>query len=224
MAASDYDWAATRNEIIQRAFRIIGVLSPGQTLSGPKLNQGIDALNSVVKEWQARKVFLWTLTPITKVLTAGTFTFDLPTNPAIMWIDRCQWRRAVDDDIPMEVISYREYNDIPDLTETGDPLQIAIDYQDVPTAYVWPVPAVEVTLYYVGVAKLQDMDSSSGTPDLPVRFTEALVYTLASRLADEYSLPISERELLTAKAENFFQTAIRSDVPRADKRFIRSAY
>lgn len=61
MALSDYDFNTTRNEIIERAYRIIGKLDPGDTLPGDMMVQAVIALNSLVKSWQSKHVFLWTL-------------------------------------------------------------------------------------------------------------------------------------------------------------------
>jgi hypothetical protein len=54
------DWTRTRDEIIERALRIIGKLGSGQRASAAMTSEGSEALNAMVKSWQSENVFLWT--------------------------------------------------------------------------------------------------------------------------------------------------------------------
>jgi hypothetical protein len=223
MATTDFDFSSTRNEIIQRAFRIVGVLSLGDSLSGDQFAQGNQVLNDMVKSWQNRHLFLWRLEPLTLALTASTQSYALPTDPYVVAIDKAYLRISNTDD-KVEIISFRDYVDIPTKSDAGDPLVVAINLKESPTLYVWPVPTASRTLYYTGVCKLQDFDLAAGTGDFPVRFKNALVYGLADQLADEVGLPLSEKKMLRDRAEQFFHEAKGSDRERADRSFIRSAY
>jgi hypothetical protein len=223
MAAADYDFFSTRNEIIQRALRICGVLSLGESVSADQYTQAAQALNSLVKSWQNEHIFLWTVLAGTLPLSATVASYALPTDPAIMWIDKA-WRRSGNNDEPIRIISWREYNDIYNKTDPGTPTVIALDNRIAPTVYVYPVPPASDTIFYLGVSKLKDFDSSSSTADLTQRFLDSLTYGLAMQLADEYGLPMSERQWIASKYEDAWKKAKRADTDRFDYEFVDSAF
>lgn len=224
MAASDYDYNATRNEIIARAFRIVGAIEPGQSPSAAQLAQGIQALNELVKSWQDRGIFLWSLSALTLSLTNPNATYT-PTDP-ILWIESPRLRIS-NVDYPLELVSFRTYTDnsvFSNKATTGRPTHIAVYPQATPQLIVWPVPDQSYTLYYNGVIKLRDFDSSSQNFDGPVRFVRALAYGLAADLVDEYSPPLGEAERIQDKAERLFLQAKASDSDREDNSFVQGSY
>jgi len=186
MALSDYDWTQTRNEIVERAYRMIGKLSVGETMSAEMLSQAVTALNAMVKSWQNEQVFLWTIKEFTLALTNGTKSYSLAAvDPQPYGIDKAYLRINSSDD-PVQVASWRQYVDIYDKEDSGDPYLVALDMAIVPTLYVYPVPTQSRTLYYTGLVKLKDFDSASGSADFPVRWLQALTYGLAHELVPEY--------------------------------------
>ena len=224
MAASDYDFNVTRNEIIERAYRLIGALSVGETMTAEMLTQAVIALNSMIKSWQSRNVFLWTLRDFTQTLTAGDPTYPLSsTDPSVYAIDRA-YLRIDNDDRHIRVASYRQYQDIYNKTDPGDPVLIALDNQLSPTMYVWPVPTQARTIYYSGIVKLKDFDTAGGSPDFPVRYVEAITYGLAHKLSSEYGLPLAERRELERQAQMEFQEAKSGERERAESDFVGGAF
>lgn len=224
MAASDYDFNVTRNEIIERAYRMIGGLSVGETMSAEMLSQALVALNSMIKSWQSRNVFLWTLKEFTQTVTAGDATYPLSsTDPAVYAIDRA-YLRIDNDDRPIQVASFRQYQDIYNKTDSGDPDLVALDHQISPTMYVWPVPTQTRTIYYTGIVKLKDFDTAGGNPDFPVRYVEAITYGLAHKLSSEYGLPLPERRELERQFEKEFLEAKSGERERAECDFVSGAF
>jgi hypothetical protein len=224
MAASDYDFNVTRNQIIERAYRIIGAISVGDPLSGEMLNQALIALNSMIKSWQSRNVFLWTLKEFSQTLTAGDASYPLSsTDPAVYAIDRA-YLRIDNDDRAVQVASFRQYQDIYNKTDTGDPVMLALDGQISPTMYVWPVPTQTRTIYYTGIVKLKDFDTAGGNPDFPVRYIEAITYGLAHKLSSEYGIPLAERRELERQAQIEFQEAKSGERERAECDFVEGAF
>lgn len=57
--SSSYDFIYTRDNIINHAFRLIGVLGEDQTASTNRLTQGGQALNLMIKLWQGEGIGLW---------------------------------------------------------------------------------------------------------------------------------------------------------------------
>lgn len=72
MATSgSYDFTATRDQIINRALRLLGVVSQGDVASAEQIKEGSEALNAMVKFWQTEKIYLWSTEWKTKTFSAS---------------------------------------------------------------------------------------------------------------------------------------------------------
>lgn len=224
MPLSDYDFNTTRNEIIERAYRIIGKLPPGEPLSGDMMVQAVIALNSMVKSWQSKHVFLWTLRDFTQTLTANVASYSLAaSDPAVYAIDRA-YLRIDNIDTRLEVASWRQYWDIENKTSKGDPTLVALDTQITPTLYVWPVPQQTRTIRFTGIVKLKDFDTANGSADFPVRYVDALTFGLAHALSFEYGIPLPERREIERQYQSNFAEAKGGERDRADLEFCDGAF
>jgi len=216
MAITDFDYLATRNEVIQRAFRIVGALEPGEVLSANMLAQGVDALQQLVKSWSNKHLFLWSFdkSSFATVSTQLLYTItDLSgEDDAIIGLDEA-WVVDSTQDLPLEVISYSRYQDIPDKASTGRPLAIAYKPTPNPSFYLWPVPDAVYTIKTLSIYPLKDFDDASGSGDLPAEFQKALTYGLAEDLFDEYPGPMNERTYIAGKAQELFRQAKNADMP-----------
>lgn len=224
MSLTDYDFNLTRNEIIERAYRIIGKLSMGETMSADMMAQAVIALNAMIKSWQSRNVFLWTIKEFTQALSSGVGSYSLASvEPPVYAIDSA-YLRIDNSDRLVDVASWRQYTDLYDKTVKGDPTLVAINNALTPTLYVWPVPTQARTLYYTGIVKLKDFDSAGQSPDFPVRYLEAITFGLAHKLACEYGLPLQERRELERQAQSEFQEAKSGERERAEFEFVDGAF
>jgi hypothetical protein len=75
--SSSYDFALSRDGIVNAAFRLLGVLGEAQTASTERLNQGGQALNMMVKLWQAEGIALWKNTEVVLVPQADTILYPI---------------------------------------------------------------------------------------------------------------------------------------------------
>jgi len=225
MATTDYDFTLTRNEIIQRAFSKVGVLPDGGTLTGDQQVKGVRELNAMVKSWQARRVFLWSEKTITIDLAASTAYYSFNADPPVHYVTKAYLRDSTNTDTDISVISFAEYLDIPDKTDSGAPECCAVDYQEAQKIYVWPVPAnTTYDLILTAITRLKDWDSASGNADFWPRWLDALSYGLAAHLAHDYHLDLKERALLRAEAEAFFHQARATESDHAESRFVKGAF
>lgn len=227
MAITDYDFILTRNEVINAALRKVGALYPGESPRAEELSAAIDALHAMVDDWQNQHVFLWAQSPQTLVLVAGTDSYALNTDPHIFSIEKAYYRDSGGDDCAIEVISWAEYQDIEDKDRSGEPDCIAINHTTSPQAYLWPVPdtnAATGTIFYLGLARLQDFDSASNIGGFTQRWQQALIWGLAAELAPEYGVKISEQRNLDAKAYRFFVRAQGGDRDRPTSDVVKGAY
>ncbi len=222
MAATDFDFNYTRSQIIERAYRIIGHLAPGDSLSGDDSTVGILVLNEVLKEWQNEGVFLWQAVEGTQSISSGDATYVL--NNDILSIDACRYVNGSSEE-PLEIIPYRKYLEIPDKDSTGAPLCIALNYSTPQrTLYVYPTPNATYSLKYLGTQRLQDLDTSSGNPAIPQHLLSALVYKLASALADEKGIDLKERQWIEEKGSMKLRKAMNKDYEAETYSFTTSAF
>jgi hypothetical protein len=216
VAITDFDYLATRNEIIQRAFRIVGALEPGQVLSADMFAQGVDALQQLVKSWSNNHLFLWSFdqSSFSTVSTQSLYTTTELTgdDDAIIGLDKA-WVVDSNDDLPLEVISYSRYQDIHDKDSSGRPQVIAFKPTPSPSFYLWPVPDAIYTIKLLSIYPLKDFDDAAGSGDVPAKFQKALTYCLAEDLFDEYPGPMNERTFIAAKAAELFRKAKNADMP-----------
>jgi hypothetical protein len=210
MAATDFDFSQTRLQIVQQAHRIIGALALGESLTTDQGTQGVEALNQIVKGLQAEHIFLWTLKNISQTLSSATASYLLSSDPPVLAVEKA-WLRISGNDTPLEVIGWRDYQDIQTKAQA-------------PSLYVWPVPTSTLALYYLASTKAKDFDLDASTGDFPVKWLRALTYTLAADLADQYGVPLSERNLLSAKAEDLLTKAKKSDREVSENSFVRGTY
>lgn len=132
---------------MESAYRAIGVLPPGVTLSGELLNEGIEALNLIVRELDTTGKWLWGISPPSSItLVANTFVYTssngLPTN--ILEVVSAYYRDASAEDYPLEVLTAEGYDRIRNKTDTGEPQTVYLtDHRDVgsQTLYISPMLA-----------------------------------------------------------------------------------
>jgi len=214
MAPTDFDYIQTRNEIIEGAFRVVGALEIGQTLTADMLDQGVKALQLLVKSWSNDHLFLWSLSQDSFATVASQEVYNSTLTQAIIGLDKA-WVTESNDDLPLEVVSYSQYLDFYDKeTNTGRPQVIAFKPTPAPSFYVWPSPDAIYTVKVLTIVPLQDFDSAASTGDVHSRFQRALKYGLAEDLFDEYPGPMNERQFVQMKAAELFRKARISDMPR----------
>lgn len=213
-----FDYIQTRNEIIEGAFRIVGALDVGNTLSAEMLDQGVKALQLLIKSWSNKHFFLWSfnLQSFSTVANQNVYDTDgLSVNqldPAIIGIDKA-WVVDSGDDIPIRVVSYSRYLDIVDKEEnTGRPFILAYKPTPSPSVYLWPEPDDVYQVKIAVVLPLANFDLDDDEGDIPARFQRALKYGLAEDLYDEYpSANLNTRQYIQQKAAELFMEAKSSD-------------
>ena len=224
MAATEYDFILTRNRLIYAALRKIGALYPGDSPRNEELTAAVDALQSMVDDWQNDHIFLWTQSPQTLTLVSGTASYALATDPRIFAVEKAFYRDADDYDTELEIITWDDYISIPDKSTGGRPSCIAIQHTNSPSAYVWPVPDSSGEIYYLGIAALKDFESADSLNDFTKRWQKALIYGLASELAPEYGIKVTEQRELERRAISAFISAKGGDRNRPTNIVLRGSY
>lgn len=214
-----YDFNLNRDQVIKGALRKLGVISEGQTPSTAQIDDCAEALNVLVKAWQAEGLPLWAIkqtsfTPTTSVAkytvgTGQTVAVAKPLKVYQMWLRD----NTSSVDIPMYLLTQQQYNILGNKTSTGTPTQFY--YENLNTTgnlYLFPTPdsvtAAGKTVYLQYQAPFADFDSSTDVPDFPQEWIRALVYGLAADLSFDFGYPRLDRQELIVMAEKFKEEAL----------------
>lgn len=225
MAASDYDFTLTRQELIETALGKIGILPSGDVMDAEMSAKGVRALNLIIKSWNAKGIHFWGLSAgLTASLSPAQSSLTLSTDPFVIGIDTAF---IVDGDAtdPVELISMQKYESIYDKTHTGKPIYGFV--QNFPNSTVikfYPVCDKAYTLRYTGITRLRDWDNSNDSNLIPERFLLALVYGLCAYLAEDYRLPLAEQNSFQMKYAGYLSEAKKSDRNRDDRPFVKGAF
>ena len=71
------DYSTTRNDIIQEAYELGGVLRAGQAVSGAQLAKGSRVLNAMVKAWMASGIHIWTVVEAVLIPQSEQIAYDI---------------------------------------------------------------------------------------------------------------------------------------------------
>lgn len=180
------DFSLTAREIITEAFQTAKVIASGETPTADELTDGERKLNLMLKTWSA-KPHLWIRTEGSQVLTASTASYAI-TGARRMESVR---RRTSNIDTPLNELARQEYYDLPTKTATGTPVSWYFDPQrSIRTLFVWPTASTAVAaatvLHYTYMRVIEDIDDLENDPDVPQEWLEALIYSLAAKLALSY--------------------------------------
>jgi hypothetical protein len=213
-----YNYTTSRDAIITRALRIVGAIGQGETPSSTAVTEAAEALNDLVKEWETDGMPLWAVTNSSLTPIAGTAAYTvgigLTTNiPAPLKIIQA-WGRVTASglDTPILVITRQEYTMLGNKTSSGAVSQLWYNppggiaaTESVGTITLYPTPDTNYATYNTVNFNYQrpfmDFDSSTDVPDFPQYWYNAVKWGLADQLAYEYGVGLSERAMISKKAQ-----------------------
>ena len=226
MAASDYEFLLTRDEIIEQAFIKVGALVEGEQLSANELDIGIKRLNLIVKDWQNSGIYLWQEFTEEQPLSVGTERYQIPTDPPAHCVEKAYLRQeigVVQTDILLEYFSYRKFLEIYDKQSSGTPYCWTVDTAN-QEVILFPVPDARDTIILHCIKVLKDFATADGSGDFPVNWQRALFYALADDIGEDYALSGTEQRKLQIKAASTFANAKNNERDVSDREFVKGAY
>jgi hypothetical protein len=207
----------TRDGLIAGALRLIGAVAQGETPTATQVTEAAEALNLMVKAWEADGMPLWGLTEYALTLTAnvGVYTIGLGQTiniPKPLRVIQA-WNTTGNIDTPMRILTKQEYNILGNKQSPGTPIQCYYDPRlSSGDLHLFPIPdttaASNYTVTFIYQRPFEDFVASTDNPDFPQEWLEALKYGLAVRLAPEYGLPIEQRQALRAEAKEIKDVAL----------------
>lgn len=203
MPTSDFN--VTREELVRRALRKLGATNP----STEDLTNAVQSLNVLVKEIDPQGKWLWTITNTESTLTisASTRTYTTGSGAGNIATDILALETFIllkgTTRVPCRILEKKEALSTYELEGTGEPYLVYLEKKPLAAnnvLWTYPLPSGSYTAKYTYRRRLYDFDAAGDNPDFPQEWINCLTYVVADDLADEYGLPLEERDRLSAKA------------------------
>ena len=212
------NFSANRDVIVRRALRMVGAFTSTDI---PRPEQSVDAisiLNTMLKTWSIDG-YLWLRQFYTLTLVGGVNNYKLGPN-SIPVIDRpvhvfnANRKSSSGNEIPLIQLTRQDWMSVPNKTTQATPVQFYYDAQTLDgILYIWPTPQVGTTdtLVLDIDRQIDIMVDNLDDFDFPPQWYDAIVYSLAARLAPEYGTPLGDRSMLQKEAAAFLMAASNAD-------------
>ena len=208
-------WSLQRDAVINGALRKLAVLSGGSSAAAYETTNAAEALNAMIKGFQADGMPVWAIKSYTMTTVSGTSAYNIGVSqtlntPMPLKVLQAYRNQTNSVNVPMNIYTNYNYNLLPLSTSSGVPINLY--YQPLSTygtINLWPIPSdspTTITLVYQ--RPFEDMNIATDDFDFPSYWTEALIYGLAWRLAPEYGIPLQDRAAFQKEAEFFHQQAL----------------
>lgn len=202
-----YTWTANRDFVITQAFKKINALGNFESLDTPRLNDGINTLNPILKHYATMGMPLWAIVELNISMSLLSLSSGVnigigqPLDFAAPLKILHSYRRVNTYDVPMQMYTRVEYNNLSNKESYGTP--IGIYYQpkgDVGNLKCWPLPSPELqtsgTINITYQRPFQDAGSATDILDFPTEWNRTLILALAYDLAPNYGLDVTQRDQL----------------------------
>ena len=197
----------TVRKLCTAALRKINVVAQDEPADADSLETARGVFEVMHKALQMRGANIYTLASQTLTLTTAASYSLSPVRP--IEILNARFKRD-GQEIPMHRMTRDEYDTLPDKDTTGVPTNFYYDRQrEAALFYVWPVlsaasgETVEITYR----REIEDADSLNDVVDAPVEWYEALIYNLAARLCDDFSVTGERAARIEARAAQLLRLA-----------------
>ena len=202
--SSSNNFTITANDLVKSSLRRIGVSSPADQA----ILDGREALNMLMKHLDSEARWLWAISGTASSLTlvANQEFYDVTTDSLANDILRLETADIIQGTTrkPLRIVSSHEFLDSDDRDQTSEPYGIWLEQNPDRTAQrvaFLATPSTADTVEYTYRRPLYDFDTATDSPDVPQEAIYELRLLLASEMANDYGLPLQERQLLKADAE-----------------------
>jgi hypothetical protein len=207
-----YNFNLDIDEVIQEATEMIG----GEQTLGHEPQSARRSINLMLNDWQNRGVLLWKIYTTAVTVSTSVTTYDLSSSTT----DALQVNLQRDStDIELQRISFEEYLNVPNKSQTGRPTQYTVKRNiDNPTIFVYPVPNNTTDILKIeAIRQVEDVNKSAEqNADAPVRFLPALTCGLSYYLSmKRNNIPMERIQMLKANYEEKLLMALEEDRERA---------
>jgi hypothetical protein len=200
-------------EYIEEAFERCGI----EIRTGYDQRTARRSLNLLLAEWANRGLNQWTIERATITMVAGTTSYALgePTIDILSAAIRSAQDVGTQNqtDLTIDRISRDQYLNIPNKLTRARPVQFVVERQIAPQVTVWPAPDQTYYLIIDKLVRMDDVNASVNTLQIPFRFypclAAGLAYYISLKKAPERS------QMLKIIYDEEFERAAQEDRDRA---------
>ena len=214
----------TAQQMLTRAYRLLGILPSGGVPNDDQATQGLIALNAMLKGWQADGINLWRLTQLSLAVGAGQGVPGNPVSivPLVLDVPEARWVVTPGINLyerEMGRFQYMDYQTLPNKLSgsSSGPSIFMFDKQaQASNLYLWPPPSVSGTINATVARTVNTVTSVSDSVDIPDEWTEGTFYSLADRLMDDEGVAAADEATagrITQRAVAFYDKLLNFDRP-----------
>jgi hypothetical protein len=203
-------WELASTALVNAAYRKLGYLAEGQTISAEALANGVEALNSIIAYLQTKGMPLWKRTTSTHTPSASSQVFTLTAGVKVADVvlsitNGARWSLVEK--------SLYDFNRLPSSAAAAAPVHYTVQPTLASTTVsLWPLTSdtstiANATISIIYQKKFDGMISAGDTLDFPSYWTQGIIFKLACALAPEAGLPTQDRTLLKAEADEAIEAA-----------------
>ena len=221
MSITTTEFTPVIDEYIDEAYARCGM----EALTAYHLRTAIRSINFLLADWANRGLNRWTIEQGTQALTSGTnqYSFTADNIDILSMVIRTNSGETNKQaDTTMNRISRSEFLNIPNKLQIGKPNQFYFDRDTTPILFIWPTPdSVQTyTLVFDAMKRIDHLDHTTETPDIPFRFYQCLASGLAYQLALKFAP--DRVQMLKQEYEEDFKRAADEDRDRASLKLVPS--
>ena len=191
----------TANDLVTRAFRLIGVVDAVGSPSAEDAQAGLDTLNNWMDSLGTDRLSIFHLVRTVHTLSGSTASYTIGVGGTIniarpMWVQNASLildsGAATPTEVPIQVFSDDEWAGVAQKTLSGSqPTGIWFDHAwtaGLGTVHIYPVPSggTKQLVLYVPTALAEFADLTATTYTFPPGYERAIRFNLAVELAAEY--------------------------------------
>lgn len=180
----------TALELINRAYTLLGVKDPGQSMPGTMTVDALEVLNTMIDSWRTEEFFVYQINEMIYAMSPNQQTVTIGPGqqidvPVPLKIERGTFVRSGGIDYQVVGIDRVQYAQIM-LKTTGSSFPSAVFYDRAypfGTLYFWPLPAGAYELHLPLWLQLSEFADVETDIELAPGYRRALEYSLAEELA-----------------------------------------
>lgn len=199
------------DRMIRQAYADAGYLQEGSDPNAAQIADAISRLNDIINFEQTQGLKLWTNQDYSITLVSGTALYMLTTSPGPkpLRILECYYQDSTGIRRPLRPLSWREYTQLSQVTQTGQVNSYFVDKQVSSLRLsLWLVPDATAALGTVHVVQQQQITNAILTTDtinFPSEWYIFLRWALADELATGQPQAIMDR---CAQKASIYRTAL----------------
>lgn len=178
----------TANQLIERAYALLGYKDPGEALSASDADYALNALNDMIDSWTTQRLFIASVSEVVTSVSGQTVTIgpSMTINVARpVKLEQGAFVRVSGVDYPIEWIEREQYNSISLKAVSSTIPEFGYYDAAMPTGliYLWPYSTTPIALHLQLQVQLTEFADLATDYTLAPGYRKAISYSLAEELA-----------------------------------------